>query len=70
MDLAFFFGLWMHEFQEMFRSYDASGHFDIYKVPMACPESSKPCSQTHVMASDEGPLPAISRAEDPRGLCS
>ncbi len=35
LDLAFFFGLWMHEFQEMYRSYDASGHFDIYKVPMA-----------------------------------
>jgi hypothetical protein len=25
----------MHEFHEMYRSYDASGHFDIYKVPMA-----------------------------------
>lgn len=34
-DLAFFFGVWMHEFQEMYRSYDASGHFDIYKVPMS-----------------------------------
>ena len=45
VDLAFFFGLWMHEFQEMYRSYDASGHFDIYKVPMALSrefEESKP----------------------------
>lgn len=45
VDLAFFFGLWMHEFQEMYRSYDVSGHFDIYKVPMALSrefEESKP----------------------------
>ncbi len=35
IDLAFFLGVWMYEFQEMHKSYERSGHFDIYKVPMA-----------------------------------
>ena len=38
IDLAFFFGVWMYELQAMYKSYDASGHFDIYKVPMALAE--------------------------------
>ncbi len=41
IDLAFFFGVWMYELQAMYKSYDASGHFDIYKVPMALAERTE-----------------------------
>ena len=41
IDLAFFFGVWMYELQAMYKSYDASGHFDIYKVPMALAERTQ-----------------------------
>ena len=35
LDLAIFFGIWMKEFHNMFQNYEASGHFDIYKVSMS-----------------------------------
>ncbi|MGH8593652.1 MAG: B12-binding domain-containing radical SAM protein [Gammaproteobacteria bacterium] len=41
IDLALFFGVWMYEFNEMYKTYDASGHFDIYKVPMTLANKSQ-----------------------------
>ncbi len=35
VDLAFFLGVWMYEFQDMYRKYEVLGHFDIYNVPAA-----------------------------------
>lgn len=34
LDLAFFLGVWMKEFYNMYENYESTGHFDIYKVPM------------------------------------
>ncbi len=41
IDLALFFGVWMYEFNEMYKTYDASGHFDIYKVPVTLANKSQ-----------------------------